>query len=99
MDSGNLSKEGEEGFEDPEGPRIPEKHGPQNQLSGIYIGSQRLKQQSRSLYGSVLAPLHICYGCIAWCPSGTPNSASGGVSDSFASPWDPFPFTGFLSIP
>jgi hypothetical protein len=47
--------------------------------------------QSGSLHGSNLGHLHICYGCVAWCSCGTPNSASGrAVSDSFTRLWDTF---------
>lgn len=38
----------------------------QNQLCRAHGGSQRLKQQLRSLHGSVLSPLHVCYGVGVW---------------------------------
>ena len=40
-------------------------------------GSQRLKQKSQSLHGSVLGPLHICYGCGLDFFCGNSNSGSG----------------------
>jgi hypothetical protein len=58
-----------------------------NQVNRADRGSQRLEQQSGSLHGSDLGPLHTCYGCVAWCFSGTPNSGSWVVSDSFACPF------------
>ena len=43
-------------------------------------GSLGLKETepSGSQYGSDLSPLHIYYGCVAWCSCGTPKSGSGG---------------------
>jgi hypothetical protein len=55
------------------------------------VGSQR----SGSLCGSDLGHLYICYGCVALCICGIPNSGSGAVSDSLACLWDPFPPTEF----
>ena len=46
--------------------------------------SERLNQQSGSLYGSDIGPLHIRYGCVAMCSCRAPNSGNGLVSDSFA---------------
>lgn len=43
--------------------RTPEQHGPLNQLSNAYVGSQRQKQQAPGLHGSAPGPLHISYGC------------------------------------
>lgn len=64
------------------GSRPPGAKGPQNQLTWAHRGSQRWNQLSKSLYGSNLGSLHICYGCVAWCSCGTPTSKSGDVSDS-----------------
>jgi hypothetical protein len=55
--------------------------------------SQQLSQQSGTLHGSDLGPLHICYGCVASCSYGT-NSESRAFSDSFACLWKPFSLTG-----
>ena len=59
---------------DPEGSRIPQENGQQNQLTRVHKGSQRLNQQSGVLYGSDLGPLQISYGYIAWCCCQSPNS-------------------------
>lgn len=50
--------------------------GPQSQWSRVHSDSQRLKQQSYSLYRTDLSPLHICYGCVPWCFCGNLNSES-----------------------
>jgi hypothetical protein len=80
------------------GLRTPGEEGPQNQLSRAHRGSQRLKWQTQTLYGSNLGPLHIPYGCVAWCPCGTTNSGMESISNSFAWVWNPLPPTG-LSHP
>ena len=59
-----------------------------------YRELQKLKEESWTLYGSELGPLHICYGNVAWCVGGTPESGSGGVSDSLPCSWYPFIPTG-----
>jgi hypothetical protein len=38
------------------------EHSPRNELSRAHACSPRLKWQSQSLHGSLLGPLHICYG-------------------------------------
>jgi hypothetical protein len=55
---------------------------------------QRWKRQTWTPYGSEVGPLHIPYDCVVWGPCATPSSGSGGVSDSSACDWDPFPPTG-----
>lgn len=47
-----------------------------NQLSRIHRGSQRLKGQTWNLFGSELGPLHVPYGCVAWCSYGNFNSGT-----------------------
>ena len=34
---------------------------PQNQINRVHRVSQRLKQQSWNIHGSVLGPMHTCY--------------------------------------
>jgi hypothetical protein len=63
-----------EGLVEPNGSRIPQVQCSQDQLTRTQVDSQR----SGSLYGSDLGLLHICYGCIALCSCGTPNSRSKG---------------------
>lgn len=41
----------------------PVEHSLQNQLSSTHRGLHRLKQQSGSLCGSALGPLHACCAC------------------------------------
>lgn len=62
------------GGKEPERSKTPQEHGPQNQLTGMRVGSQR----SGSLYGSDLGFLHVCYGCVAHCFGGTSNRWSRG---------------------
>lgn len=49
---------------------------PTNPLNRVHRGPQRLNQQTQSLYGSFLSPLHIPYGCVAWWSCRTPNNGS-----------------------
>lgn len=49
---------------------------PQSQISRVYSGSQRLKQWTLTLFGSVLGPLFICYVCVTWWSWGTSNCGS-----------------------
>lgn len=58
--------------------RMPGEHSPQNQPSRARRGSQRLKQPFRSLRGSAVGPLQICYGCVVWCSCGTSSSGNRG---------------------
>ena len=60
------------------------EHSTQSQLSRAHRRSQRLNEKTWTLYGTELIPLHIHYGCVDGHFCGTPNSGSGGVSDSFA---------------
>lgn len=53
-----------------------------------------MKQQSESLCGSALAPLHICCSFLVWGFYGISNNLSGSISDSFACSWHLFPLTG-----
>lgn len=75
----------------PERLKTMDDHGWNNQLSRAHGGSQRLKQQSWSLHGTMLNLLHICYGCWLEDLRGTPDNGTGGIFDSFASSWNPFP--------
>ena len=40
-------------------------------------------EATNRLYGSELGPLHIPYGCVAWCSYMTPNMGVEDVSDSY----------------
>ena len=66
---GVLWKRGVQGLEVPEGSRTPQEHGPQNQLIGAQVRSQRLGNLygsvlgSGNLYGSDLGPLHMLELC------------------------------------
>lgn len=51
----------------------------------------------KSSLETVLGPLHICYGCLAWDSRGT--TKSGGVFETFASFWDPLYYTGLTFQP
>lgn len=53
-------EEGEERLNESEGLRTPQEQGPQNQLTGTQVGSQK----SVNLYRSDLGLLHKNYGCI-----------------------------------
>ena len=44
---------------------VSQEHNPQNQLTRAHRGSQRLKQQSWTLYVSDKGPLHTCDGWVA----------------------------------
>lgn len=50
-----AEEEGKEGLEEPEGSRIPQEQGPQNQPTDTQVGSER----PGSLYGSDLGPLQM----------------------------------------
>jgi hypothetical protein len=56
----------------------PDKSSRTPELGRAHRGSQRLRQQSKTLYGSELDPLHICYGWVAWCFCEIPISGSWG---------------------
>lgn len=83
------------GTQSPTWVQTPWEHGSQNQLSRALRGSQRPRTVTDPvwLWASLL---HICYGLIAWCPCGTCNTASWGVSDCFACAWDLSPPMGCL---
>ena len=93
--SGNPAEEDEKGLQEPEWLSTPGKHGSQNQLSRVHAHSrsQRLKQQSCSLYGSVLGSLHICYRSLVWYFCGTPNSEIWDCLWLCYLPLDPLPLT------
>jgi hypothetical protein len=68
------AEEGEDGLEEVEGPKAPQEHSPQNQLTRSQVG----KGRSRNLYRSGLGSLHIRYGHVVQYSCGIPNSESGG---------------------
>lgn len=68
---------------EPDCSRIPREHCPQNQLSRVNKGSERLKQQSWQLHEFVLGSLQLCSGCLVCGFCGIPNNGSRDVSDSF----------------
>ena len=41
----------------------PQEQDPHNQLSKAHRGTQKLTQQTQTLSGSELGPLHVCHGC------------------------------------
>ena len=85
------------GLQEPEGTgQGHHQNSPQTQISIVHRGSQRLRWQSRSLYGSGLDPLPICYCCVTWCSCEAPSIRNGAVSDSFACSWVSLPPPGLL---
>lgn len=83
--------QGNPAVKEPEGLETPKKQKksyPQNQLNRAHGGSQKLKSQLQTLYGSELGPLCIAYVFIAGCSCGIPNNRI--VFDSCVWFWDPF---------
>lgn len=79
---------------DTEGLGTPGEHGLPIQLNRTYMDSHRLKQQLWYFHMSTIGPLQMLW-VLAWCFGKSPDSASGGVSDSFACSWNLFPITSF----
>lgn len=65
MSLGNPAEEKVEGLQKPEGSRTIQEN-PKNHLTWAHRNSQRLNWQPRSLHGTDLESLNICYSCITW---------------------------------
>lgn len=83
---GDFKEEEQRRLQEPYGSRAPQEI-PQSQLNLAHWGSQKLNQQSGSLHGSELGPLHICYGNLAWSSCGTSKGGSRAVFACFCGPF------------
>lgn len=69
-------------------------YSPMNQLSGVHMGTQRLKQQTRGLQWSAPRPLCMLL-LLVWCVSGIPSRGRGCICDFLILLWDSFPLIRF----
>lgn len=57
---------------------------PETQQTCLHRGSLRLTQQSWSLHGLNLGPLHTCCSCVAQCVVELLREGAAAISDTFA---------------